>query len=130
MVMSDKNRLFLLIEYFQNAHAYDFNNPIEEMITANKQDEDTLIILDNFSNEMTTSQVKSLIDNASQLVVVNYFKEEVESLGRASSILNSLIRKQPIFFSNQEMKALNPMMTMTKGQYFESEKDLKPLLFD
>ncbi|MFY0608185.1 MAG: hypothetical protein JXR10_15820 [Cyclobacteriaceae bacterium] len=128
--MSDKNRLFILIEFYQDKIHYDFTNDLELMIQSRKGANDTLITMDNFSDAITVHQIQNLVKQHDDITVINFYKAEVETLGASMGLINAAFKQKARFFSNYESKALKPIMTSTKGLYFENPAHLEEQLFD
>jgi len=127
--MSHQKSLFIVIEYFNDQNNYEFGSSVSDMIEAQKQKEDTLMVIDNHSDGITTHYALQVMNEYDRIIAINYFKEEVSSLGKASPILNAIIKKDTGVYTNSENRLIKPIMRLKKGKVFANPQELHKMLF-
>lgn len=121
--MSHISHSYILIQYLEDAHQYQFENELEIEIKSRLEENEVLFTLDNFSDSTSLHYTGELL-KAGKVTIICDFKSDT-ALGKTNAILNQAIKHPDVrLFSNQDNKVLKPFMIRLKGKMYKNVEEI------
>lgn len=127
--MSTEVRIYLILDYLANTQDYPFEHPIEGIIKQREEEGVTTFCMDNFSDSISLSHAKTLLEEKETVLIVNFLSEDA-AIGSTATILQTALKSKTNLYFNHKPKWLAPFIErMSSDQYADTDQ-LERLLFD